>query len=82
MRSYLKYIIYFALSVADSFINFTSSVFRVYPGSDMSGSYLARRELKKTLKWDINHQMLRQSKAQSALEKMDKARRDSDGQDT
>ena len=81
MGYYLKYVTYFTLSVLDSLINLAAATIRIYPGFDMSGAYLARRELKKTLKWDINHQMLRQSKAQGALEKMDKARRDSDGQD-
>ena len=81
MISYLKYVTYFALSVVDSFINLVASLFRMYPGSDMSGKYLASRELRKTMKWDINHQMLRQSKMQEAIEKMDQARRDSGGKD-
>jgi len=79
MRSYLKYVTYFALSVVDSLINLVASLLRAYPGSDMSGKYLASKELRKTLKWDINHQMLRQSKMQEAMEQMDKARRDSGG---
>ena len=81
MISYLKYVTYFALSVVDSFINLVASLFRMYPGSDMSGKYLASRELRKTMKRDINHQMLRQSKMQEAIEKMDQARRDSGGKD-
>tara|TARA_R110002110_G_scaffold155621_1_gene350114 strand:+ start:1466 stop:1705 length:240 start_codon:yes stop_codon:yes gene_type:complete len=77
MRSYLKYIIYFALSFVDSLINLVTSLFRVYPGSDMSGTYLANRELKRTLKWDISHQNTRRLKAESSLDKMEKAKRDS-----
>lgn len=77
MGSYLKYIVYFTLSAIDSLINLVASLFYTYPGSDMSGRYLASRELRKTMKWDINHQMLRQSKAQAALEKMDKEKRNS-----
>jgi len=79
MKSYLKYITYFTLSMVDSLINLVASLFRMYPGSDMSGKYLASRELRKTLKWDINHQMLRQSKMQSAVEAMDRAKRAADG---
>ena len=65
--------------MVDSLINLVASLFRMYPGSDMSGKYLASRELRKTLKWDINHQMLRQSKMQSAVEAMDRAKRAADG---
>ena len=79
MRYYLKYVTYFALSVVDSFINLAASLFLMYPGSDMSGKYLASRELRKTMKWDINHQMLRQSKMQKAIKQMDEVRRDYDG---
>ena len=79
MKSYLKYITYFTLSMVDSLINLVASLFRMYPGSDMSGKYLASRELRKTLKWDINHQMLRQSKMQSAVEAMDRVKRAADG---
>ena len=65
--------------MVDSLMNLVASLFRMYPGSDMSGKYLASRELRKTLKWDINHQMLRQSKMQSAVEAMDRAKRAADG---
>ena len=77
MRSYFKYIVYFTLSVIDSLVNLVASLFYTYPGFDMSGRYLASRELRKTLKWDINHQMLKQSRARTALEQLEKAKRDS-----
>jgi len=77
MGSYLKYITYFSLSVVDSLINLAASLIRVYPGLDMSGAYLASRELKRTLKWDLNHQKIRQLKARSAFDQMEKAKRDS-----
>ena len=77
MSSYLKYISYFSLSVTDSLINLVASLFRIYPGSDMSGAYLASRELRRTLKWDLNHQKIRQFKAKSSFDKMEKVKRDS-----
>jgi len=77
MGSYLKYITYFSLSVVDSLINLAASLIRVYQGLDMSGAYLASRELKRTLKWDLNHQKIRQLKARSAFDQMEKAKRDS-----
>ena len=77
MSSYLKYISYFSLSVADSIINLAASLLKVYPGFDMSGAYLASRELKRALKWDLNHQKIRQLKAKSAFDQMENVKRDS-----
>lgn len=49
MKNYFKYITYFLLSTIDSFINLIFSIVYVYPRMDMSGNFLAWREVEKAL---------------------------------
>jgi len=62
----------------DSVINAISALVFLYPKFDMSGKFLAGRELKRTLQWDIDHQSKRRHEAHKAWEETQKIKREAD----
>jgi len=45
MKTYIKYLVYYFLSLVDAVINFGCSIFRFYPGVEKATDFLVRLEL-------------------------------------
>ena len=70
--SYFKYIIYFLLSILDSFFNLLCSIFRYYPSVDIASSFLSRVELMRVHKIIGDRQEEKVETSKEALENVEK----------
>lgn len=72
--SYVKYIIYFLLSVSDALINLSCSIFRYYPSVDISSMFLSRVELRRINKFIGERQEDKKSLSDDTLEQIEEIR--------
>jgi len=74
MRNYLKYLVYYFLSLVDAVINFSCSIFGFYPGIEKSTDFLVSVELYRADKTISTRTQEREEQAQEAKKDIDSAR--------
>ena len=76
--NYIKYIIYFLLSIFDSVFNLVCSLFRYYPAVDVATVFLSRVEMIRVNKIIRSRESEKQDLSGDAMEKVERIKHGKD----